>query len=101
MYKEPKLTTQMIQYKSFLLRLWFAKQDGELRATLTNVQCADERHHFATIDALCLFLNNSVADLSEAIGETKVETGSHRTMQSPFADRQQVAPQIDLTNEQE
>lgn len=53
------MATTSTQYQSYLLRLWSTGNNSKLRATLLNVHNPDEQHHFATLDELTLFLNDS------------------------------------------
>lgn len=48
---------------SFLLRLWRDHPGAPWRATLIDGTQPEERRHFATLDALCAFLQAQAGDV--------------------------------------
>jgi hypothetical protein len=60
-------------YLSYLLRLWLVKNQTHCswRCSLENVQTG-ERHGFANLDALCVFLSEKIAPLPEGDGANDV-----------------------------
>jgi hypothetical protein len=49
------------KYQSYLLRLWQPTSQHGRRATLINVRRPSDTHHFSSLEALFLFLNENDA----------------------------------------